>query len=190
MFIGRTDAEAETPIFWPHAAKSWLIGKDPDAGKDWGQEEKGTTEHEMVGWHHRLNGHGFGWTLGIGGGQGDLVCCGSWGLKESAMTERLNWTDKSTSTDKKSSQTAIIYLLKWLSVSQGLTDSGWVQQNSSTQLWFWPAHISSLCVFSLGPRIEGKAIQSGGFFFSDRGLAPPSKHFLSFYCITFANLPR
>ena len=65
VFIGRTDVEAETPILWPPDAKSWLIGKDPDAGKDWGQEEKGTTENEMVGWHHRLNGHGFGWTLGV-----------------------------------------------------------------------------------------------------------------------------
>ena len=60
MFIGRTDVEAETPILWPPAAKSWLIGKDPDAGKDWGQEDKGTTEDEMVEWHHRVNGHGFG----------------------------------------------------------------------------------------------------------------------------------
>ena len=79
VFIGRTDAEAETPILWPPHAKSWLIGKDPDAGKDWGQEEKGTTEDEMVGWHHQLDGHGFGWTPGVGDGQGGLVCCGkSW----------------------------------------------------------------------------------------------------------------
>ena len=74
-------------------AKSWLIWKDPDVGKDWGQEEKGTTEDEMVGWHHRLNGHGFGWTPGVGDGQGGLVCCGSWGCKELDMTEQLNWTD-------------------------------------------------------------------------------------------------
>ena len=67
--------------------------KDPDAGKDWGQEEKGTTEDEMVGWHHRLNGHEFGWTLGVGDGQGGLACCGSWGCKESDMTEWLNWTE-------------------------------------------------------------------------------------------------
>ena len=77
VFIGRTDAEAETPILWPPNVKSWLIEKDPDAGKDWGQEEKGTTEDEMVGWHHWLNGHGFVWTLGVGDGQGGLVCCGS-----------------------------------------------------------------------------------------------------------------
>ena len=66
------------------------MGKDPDAGKDWGQEEKGTTEDEMVGWHHRLNGHGIGWTLGVGDGQGGLACCSPWGRKESDMTERLS----------------------------------------------------------------------------------------------------
>ena len=79
---------------WPADAKSWLTGKDPDAEKDWGREEKGTTE-EMVGWHHRFNGHGFGWTPGVGDGQGGLVCCGSWGFKESDMTEWLNWTEMS-----------------------------------------------------------------------------------------------
>ena len=89
VIIGRTDAEAETPILWPPDVKSWLIWKDPDAGKDWGQE-KGTTEDEMVGWHHRLNGHGFGWTPGIGDGQGGLACCGSWVRKESDTTEWLN----------------------------------------------------------------------------------------------------
>ena len=79
VFIGRTDAEAETPILWPSDAKSWLTGRDPDAGKDWEQEEKRMTEDEMVGWHHRLDGHGFGWTLGVGNGQGGLACWGSWG---------------------------------------------------------------------------------------------------------------
>ena len=87
VFIGRTDAKAETPILWPPHAKIWLIEKDPDAGKDWGQEEKGMTEDEMVGWHHWLDGHGSGWTLGVGDEQGGLVCCGSWGCKESDMTE-------------------------------------------------------------------------------------------------------
>ena len=93
IFIGRTDLEAEAPIIWPPDAKSWLIGKDPDAGKDWGQEERGTTEDEMVGWHHWLNGHGFGWTPGAGDGQGGLVLWGSWGHKESDMTDWLNWTE-------------------------------------------------------------------------------------------------
>ena len=78
VFIGRIDFEAETPILWPPDAKIWLIWKDPDAGKDWGQEEKGTTEDEMVGWHHWLKGHGFEWTPGVGDGQGGLACCGSW----------------------------------------------------------------------------------------------------------------
>ena len=93
VFIGRTDVEAETPILWPPDAKSWLIWKDSDAGKDWEQEEKGTTEDEMVGWHHRLSGHGFGWTLGVGDGQGGLACYGPWGRKESDMTQWLNWTE-------------------------------------------------------------------------------------------------
>ena len=93
VFIGRTDAEVETPILWPPDAKSWLLWKDPDAGKDWGQKEKGMTENEIVGWHHRLNGHGFGWTLVIGDGQGGLACCGPWGRKESDTTERLNRTE-------------------------------------------------------------------------------------------------
>ena len=94
VFIGRTDVEAETPVLWPPDAKSWLIWKDPDAGNDWGQEEKGMTEDEMVGWHHQLNGHGFEWTLGIGDGQGGLACCSSWGNRESDTTEqRLNRTE-------------------------------------------------------------------------------------------------
>ena len=75
VFTGRTDVEAETPILWPPDSKSWLIWKDSDAGKDWGQ--KATTEDEIVGWHHRLNGHGFGRTLGAGDGPGGLACCNS-----------------------------------------------------------------------------------------------------------------
>ena len=93
VFIGRTDVEAETPIFWPLDRKSWLIWKDPDVGKDWRQEEKGITEDEMVRWHHQLNGHAFGWTPGVDDRQGGLACCGSWGRKESDMTERMNWTE-------------------------------------------------------------------------------------------------
>ena len=93
VFIGSTDVEAETPILWPTDVKSWLILKDPDVGKDWGQEKKGMTEDDMVGWHHRLNGHGFGWTLAVDDGQGGLACCGSWGCKESDTTEQLNWTE-------------------------------------------------------------------------------------------------
>ena len=93
IFFGRTDAESETPILWPPDAKSWLIWKDPDAGKDWRQKEKGTTEAEMVGWHHQLHEDGFGWTVGDGDGQGGLACCSSWGRKELDTAERLNWTE-------------------------------------------------------------------------------------------------
>ena len=91
IFIGRTNAEAEAPILWPPDVKNWLIWKDPDAGKDWRQEEKGTTEDEMVGWHHWLNGHEFEQTLGDDEGQGGLACCSPWGHKELNMTEWLNW---------------------------------------------------------------------------------------------------
>ena len=93
IFIARTDAEAETPILWPPHAKSWLIRKDSDAGRDWGQEEKGTIEDEMAAWHHWLDGHEFEWTPGGGDGQGGLACCDSWGHKESDTTEQLNWTE-------------------------------------------------------------------------------------------------
>ena len=93
VFFGRNDAKAETPVFWPPHAKSWLIGKDPDAGRDWGEEEKGTTEDEMAGWHHQLDGCESEWTPGDGDGQGGLACCGSWGHKESDTTEQLNWTE-------------------------------------------------------------------------------------------------
>ena len=89
IFIGRTDAEAETPILWPPDAKNWLIGKDPDAGKDW-RQEKGTTEDEMVRWHHRLDGLEFEQALGVGDRQGSLWCCSPWGHKESDTTEQLN----------------------------------------------------------------------------------------------------
>ena len=93
VFFGRNDAKAETPVLWPPHAKSWVIGKDSDAGRDWGQEEKGTTEDEMAGWHHWLSGRESGWTPGVGDGQGGLACCDSWGRKESDTTEWLNWTE-------------------------------------------------------------------------------------------------
>ena len=93
LFIGRTDAEAEAPLLWPPDVKSWLTGKDPDAVKDWRQEEKGTTEDEMVGWHHRLNGRDFEQAPGVGDGQGSLVCYSPWSQKESDTTEWLDWTD-------------------------------------------------------------------------------------------------
>ena len=93
IFIGRTDVEAETPILWPPDEKNWFIGKDPDAGKDWRQEEKGMTENEIIGWHHQLNGHESVQAPGVGDGQASLACCSPWGRKESDTTEQLNWTE-------------------------------------------------------------------------------------------------
>ena len=92
MFTGRIDAETETLIFWPPDVKSWLTAEDPDAGKDWRQEEKGVTEDEMVGWQHQLDGQEFEQALGAGDGQGGLACCSPWSHKESDTTEQLNWT--------------------------------------------------------------------------------------------------
>ena len=93
MFFGRNDAKAEAPVLWPPHVKSWLIGKDSDAGRACGQEEKGTTEDEMAGWHHQLDGHEFEWTPGVGDGQGGLACCDSWGRKEHDWATKLNWTE-------------------------------------------------------------------------------------------------
>ena len=116
IFFGRTDAKAEAPIVWPPDGKSWLIGKDPDAGKDWQWQEKGMTEDEMVGWHHWLNGHESEWTLGVGGGQGGLVCCDSWGRKELDTTEQLNRTE-----------------LKWLSLTH--SHSSALPEALKSHLW-------------------------------------------------------
>ena len=93
IFIGKTDAETETPILWPPHVKSWLTGRDSDAGRDWGQEEKGMTEDEMAGRHHWLDGHESEWTPGVGDGQEGLACCNSWGRQELDTPERLNWTE-------------------------------------------------------------------------------------------------
>ena len=111
IFIGRTDAEAEGPKLWLPDAKNWLIGKDPDAEKDW-RQEKLTTEDEMVGWHHWLNGHEFEHALSVSDGQGNLACCSPWGHKESDTTEQLNWTE----------QAAHSYLLgaEWLKQETGV----------------------------------------------------------------------
>ena len=92
VFFGRTDAEAEAPILWPPDVKSWLIWKDPDAGKDW-RQEKGMTEDKMVGWHHQLNGHQSEQALGVGDGQGGPACCSPWGRKRSDVTKWLHWTE-------------------------------------------------------------------------------------------------
>ena len=111
MFIGRTDVEAETPIFWLPDPKSWLIWKDPDVGKHWRQEEKGTTEDEMVGWHHWLNEHEFEQAPGAGDAQGGLVCCSPWGHTESDMTERLPWTHDVNDNNKKKVEGVLIVCL-------------------------------------------------------------------------------
>ena len=114
-FFGGNDAEAETPVVWPPHAKSWLVGKDSDAGRDWGQEENGTTEDEMAGWHHRLDGRESEWTLGVGDGQGGLACCNSWVAKSwtrlSDWTE-LNWTQPFISLGYLET----LWILLWLSV--------------------------------------------------------------------------
>ena len=101
IFIGTTDAEAETPILWPPDAKSWLTGKDPDAGKDWRREEKGTTEDEMVGCNHWLYGHEFEQALGVGDGQGSLACCSPWDCKELDWATELNWFTKNKDSTKQ-----------------------------------------------------------------------------------------
>ena len=107
-FFGRNDAKAETPVFWPPHVKSWLTGKDSDAGRDWGQEEKVMTKDEMAGWHHWLYGHESEWTPGVGDGQGGLACCDSWGCKESDTTEWLNWTELSNFTLGKRSLSSLL----------------------------------------------------------------------------------
>ena len=115
IFIGRTAAEAETPILWPPDEKNWLIGKDPDAGKDWRQEEKRTTEDEMVGWHRWLNGREFERAPGDVEGQGSLVCCSPWSRKKLDTTEPLNWTEL-----MRSSVWYLISIFKGLIIQQGL----------------------------------------------------------------------
>ena len=140
VFIGTNDAKAESPVLWPPHAKSWLIGKDSDAGRDWGQEEKGTTEDERAGWHHQLDG--LGWTPGVGDGQGGLTCCNSWGRKESDTTERLNCITKMRCLD-----------LKWrlrVCLNNHLIRGSWVQLQdlirhlSRSQKWRWDYSHASL----------------------------------------------
>ena len=113
-FFGRNEAKAGTPVLWPPHAKSWLIGKDSDAGRDWGQEEKGMTEDEMAGWHHWLDGCESEWTLGVGDRQGGLACCDSWGHKESDMTEWLIWSDLIWNTLVSKSAINANWLCQWL----------------------------------------------------------------------------
>ena len=137
IFIGRTDIEAETPILGPPDAKSWLIWKDPDIGKDWGQEEKGTIEDEMIGWHHWLNGHEFEWALGIGDGQRGLACCSPWGCKELDMTgTELNTISDGTNIYRWCivdiyKLDIILCIQKWLDFNQILVSGMWVPRRKS-----------------------------------------------------------
>ena len=143
IFIGRTDAEAETPILWPHDAKNWLIRKDPDAGEDWRQEEKLMTEDEMVGWHHWLNGHEFEQTLGVGDGQGNLACCSPWGHKESDTTERLNWTVVSLSVQK------LISLIRYhLFIFAFISESDTTEWLNWLRWWFKECIINSYLFYN------------------------------------------
>ena len=114
VFFGRTDAKAETPILWPLYVKGWLTGKDSDAGRDWGQEEKGMTENEMAGWHHWLDGHELEQAPGVGDGQGGLACCSPWGCKESDTTEQLNWTELNWMTDAQTVQVIEFIVMNFL----------------------------------------------------------------------------
>ena len=110
LFTRRTDAEAETPVLCPPDAKNWLTGKDPDAGKEWRPEEKGTTEYDMVGWHRWFDGLEFQQALGVGDGQGSLVCCSPWCCTESDTTEPLKWTDCNR---ENALNTSSLHVSKW-----------------------------------------------------------------------------
>ena len=131
IFIGRTDTEAETPKLWPLDARNWLTGKDPDAGKDWRWEKKGTTENEMFGWHHWLNGHEYEQAPGVGDGQGSLAYCSPWGHKESDMTEWLNWTECSHSQ-------RLPYVLPLCNHNNGHTR---LLENSEALIWRTISHL-------------------------------------------------
>ena len=133
VFIGRTDVEAETPILWAPDAKSWLIWKDPHAGKDWRWEKKDTTEDEMVEWHHWLSGHEFEWTPGVGDGEGRLACCSPWGHKESDMTEWKNWTKLTHFIFFKI--TLVVPQLWTPSKKTEATKDGVIRKKSKPQIW-------------------------------------------------------
>ena len=133
IFIGRTDVEAETPILWLPDAKNQLIWKDPDARKDWRQKEKGTTEDEMVGWHHQLNGHECEKTPGVGDGQWGLACCSPWSCKGSDMSEWLNWTEYYVSGTNWGNKTPFLPSCEPFTLSWGRATSGCQLQSE----WVW-----------------------------------------------------
>ena len=151
VFFERTDAKAEIPTLWPPLVKSWLIGKDSDVGRDWGQEEERMTEDEMAGWHHRLDEREFEWTPRDGDGQGGLACCDSWGRKESDTTERLKWTEASLSITNSRSSLKLIKLVmpsshlilgRPLLLLPPIPPSIRVFSNESTLLMRWPNYWS------------------------------------------------
>jgi len=142
IFTGRTDAEAETPILWPPDGKNWLIWKDPDAGKDWRSEVKGRTEDEMVGQHHRLNGHEFEKTPGVGDVQEGLACCSPWGHKESDKTEWLNWTDGDCSHEVKR---CLLLWRKAITNLDGILKSGDI--TLLTKVWIVKTVVFSIFVY-------------------------------------------
>ena len=167
IFIGRTDAEAEAPVFWPPSVKSWLIGKDTDAGIDWGQEEKGMTEDEMVGWHHWLSRREFEQAPGVGDGQGNLECCSPWDHKESDSTERVN-----------NNMSPIFLFISWivvLSINESLVS---VQLLSLVQLFvtLWTAvHLASLSITNSQSLVKLMSM----------GLEMPSNHFILCHPLLF-----
>ena len=151
MFIGRTNAEAETPTLWPPDVKSWLMWKDPDAERDWRREEKETTEYETVGWHHRLNGYEFEWTSGVGDGQGGLTCCSPWGLKETDWATELNWTRSTHEWVCHSGWANLIMPLPWWVLFDERVDT-WPklsQSETSAGIFFFNKIRSEFFCFSL-----------------------------------------
>ena len=149
-FFGRTDAKAETPVLWPPHTKSWLIGKDSDAGRDWGQEEKGMTEDEMAGWHHWLIGRESEWTPGVGDGQGGLACCDSWGRSQRV---RHDWATELNRTDEciclfysKRRHLHHIEICIWIKRGREFLQSSVARGPNKNQLWeAW----LSLCIYCL-----------------------------------------
>ena len=148
MFSGRNDAKAETPVLWPPHMKSWLTGKDSDAGRDWKQEEKGTTEDEMAGWHHWRESE---WTPGVDDGQGGLACCDSWGRKESDTTERLKWTDWSSVALGQVRWSSGILVSLWTTWLGKLTSLNFcsILKFSGSLFWFICIRIKSVDFFPL-----------------------------------------
>ena len=134
-FFGRNDAKVEIPVLWPPHVKSWLVGKDSDAGRDWGQEKNGTTEDEMAGWHHWLNGRESEWTPGVGDGQGGLVCCDSWGRKESDMTERLIWSNLKVLLPGKIRNSQLLTTWPWTSWGSSFWLLPWLKIELQIQLY-------------------------------------------------------